>query len=199
MSEIEYEKEYLDRKPNVIKRIYYWFYRNTIVRIGDWKRAVKYGFQRARRGYADIDMWDMSNSLTLLIYKILVDYQKNHKGHPILLYTSPEEYSNLTEEQYQEEEDNWNLIIKEMIFHFQEATEETCQRTNPYELKGIPYFYKTSPTDRFYIMGTEYKSSEDKEESDRFLETAIELDEYRAEHKRQGYEMLSEYIDYLWD
>lgn len=199
MSEIEYEKEYFVHKPNVIKRIYYWFYRNTIVRVGDWKRAIKYGFQRAKRGYADIDMWNMSNSLTLLIYKMLIDYQENHNGHPLLIYTTLEACANLTEEQSKEEEENWNDIIKEMIFHFQEATEETCQRTNPYKLKGKFYFYKTSPTEQFYTMGTEYEKPEDEEESDNFLKTEIELEKYRAEHRRQGYEMLSKYIGYLWD
>ena len=46
-------------------------------------KSFKYAAQRARRGYADCDLWDLDSYLTGLIAQALEDFAENMNGYPI--------------------------------------------------------------------------------------------------------------------
>ena len=73
-------------------------------RIRFWIRErcweVRYGFERMRKGYDSVDVFDLFPQFTKRYYKILVEFKKIHDSHPM----------NMTEEE-------WNDIINEMIYH----------------------------------------------------------------------------------
>lgn len=195
---MEYEKKYLldSTEQNIFKRLYYWLYRNTYCKIEKAFREIKHAYQRAIRGYDDFMIWECTEELPALICKILKQYNETRHGFPVLL----SEDNNIDQkEQREKEEKYWNDIVEEMIFHFQEAVEETCTKTNPYENPGKPYFYKENPNDAFYKMEIDYDSEKEKEEAQNHFKTEMELEKYRLEHKKKGFEMLSKYINYIWD
>jgi len=45
-------------------------------------RAIKYFYQRGRRGYSDRDLWDLSCYLSDMLSRALSDLKKNKHGYP---------------------------------------------------------------------------------------------------------------------
>ena len=191
-----YEKEYLFQpERNIFKKIWY-----GICRIG-WRfsrfcQEIKFAWQRSEKGYDDTMIWNLCDALPELIYHMLKEYNENRQGFPTLLNFNPQNY---TEEDAKKDEEYWDNIVKEIIYHFQECNEETCSRQNPYEMKGEYYCYKEQPDSKFFNVEVEYATKEDEKETEQWLETSKELEEYMREHKKQGFEMLAKYIDYIWD
>ena len=76
-------------------------------------RAIKYHFQRAFRGWADCDTWDMDFWFIEVMKPMLQHFRDTHQGHP----------GNLTEEAY-------NVVLDRMIFLLTEMDENTCSQQN---------------------------------------------------------------------
>jgi len=66
----------------MIEDIYYWCYRN--LNPFDYYRSVKWFLQRLFRGHSDPDIWNMTDRLTEIIYKHLVEFKKMKRvGLPV--------------------------------------------------------------------------------------------------------------------
>lgn len=76
-------------------------------------RAIKYRFQRAFRGWADCDTWDMDFWFMEVMKPMLQHLRDTHQGHP----------GELTEEA-------WNVVLDRMIFLLTEMDENTCSQQN---------------------------------------------------------------------
>lgn len=75
--------------------------------------AIKYRFQRAFRGWADCDTWDMDFWFIEVVKPMLQHLRDTNMGHPV----------NLTEEA-------WNVILDRMVFLLTGMDEETCSQQN---------------------------------------------------------------------
>lgn len=75
--------------------------------------AIKYRFQRAFRGWADCDTWDMDFWFMEVVKPMLQHFRDTHDGYP----------GDLTEE-------SWNVILDRMIFLLTEMDEDTCSQQN---------------------------------------------------------------------
>lgn len=80
---------------------------------GYWCRAIKYGWQRATRGFSDLDCWDLDQYYTQLFIDSL-SYFKEH------LHSCPADL-------YDEETDShekWQKYLEDMICYFYNSLEE---------------------------------------------------------------------------
>lgn len=77
--------------------------------------AIKYRFQRAFRGWADCDTWDMDFWFMEVMKPMLQHLRDTHMGHP----------GDLTEEA-------WNVVLDRMIFLLTEMDESTCSQQNAF-------------------------------------------------------------------
>jgi hypothetical protein len=96
---------------NVFKQLYSpWRYpSNWIGNIRLFFRRYKWAYQRAKRGYADCDIWDMDSWLLTLFHDSLNHLADNHCGWP-------------GNEDFPEDED-WTKYLKEMAQLFYQAQE----------------------------------------------------------------------------
>ena len=87
---------------NVFKQLYSpWRYLSNWIRnIRLFFRRYKWAYQRAKRGYADCDIWDMDSWLLTLFHDSLNHLADNHCGWP-----GNEDFP---------EDENWTKYLKEM-------------------------------------------------------------------------------------
>ena len=165
--------------------------RRPFYRIRDAFREVKWCVQRARRGFADPDIWDLGDRTVALILKMLTEFQKNNtEGYPLYFqeafyekfkteigcdYTeyrcvaktpSMEAWKEL---EYKECRKKWLDTIDELIHLFSDAQEETCSRKNKYP---------------------EYTAEYRKEEQ--------LLEAYRDEYRLKAFTLFGQWAPYLW-
>lgn len=106
---IPYDK--LDFSTKWYEEIYYWFWRR-----GDWirmlPREIKWRWQRSKRGYADCDLWGLSDYLSEWLPKALRQLSKDISGCPQELWDDSKKRNQCWK---------WHKIIKEMADGFQAA------------------------------------------------------------------------------
>ena len=84
--------------------------------IGDFFRSIKWAWQRATKGYCELDTYSVSDWFLNTLPDMLEEIKNNCTGYP----------DELTE-------DEWVRILDRMIFLLREANEDTCTKVNPYE------------------------------------------------------------------
>lgn len=112
--------------------------------------------ERAKKGYCKEDIWNINDWFLNIIPRILKDFNESRNGYPC----------NLSDEE-------WDNIIKRMIFCFEEANEDTCSQTNEIEFEIEDY--------------------------EKWLKREAEIDKYRNDMKNEGLELFSKYFWNLWD
>lgn len=77
----------------------------------DWKFDRKMAKQRAKKGYCDLDVWNINDFIETTLVKMLKEFIKENNGYPPEL--TPNE---------------WDNILNRMIFLLTEMNEETCSK-----------------------------------------------------------------------
>ena len=80
-------------------------------KLKDLKFDLKMRYQRFKKGYADIDTWNLDGFLEETFRKMLIQFKEEHNGYP----------PNLTPEK-------WEEILDRMIFLLGEMNEYTCSK-----------------------------------------------------------------------
>ena len=83
------------------------------------KNKIKMAYQRAKRGYADQDVWDLHSWFMEIMPKMLQNLKDTSHGFPIEFKSESE----------------WFEILERMIFLLHEMDEDSCTYKNPYEDK----------------------------------------------------------------
>ena len=84
--------------------------------IGDFFRSIKWAWQRATKGYCELDTYSVSDWFLNTLPDMLEEIKKNYTGYP----------DELTEQE-------WNEILSRLTFLLREANKDTCTKVNPYE------------------------------------------------------------------
>ena len=84
-----------------------WYYFYDIPH--DWYNSVKWAYQRVVRGYDDTFLWNIDESHSILMIKILTQFRNNVVGHPTMIDAKTTE----------EGEKKWKKILQDMIDGFQ--------------------------------------------------------------------------------
>ena len=103
-------KEDLSKPSHWWVEAYYSIYR-LILKIEDFPKEIKWLFQRAKRGYADCDVWNLSHYLSSVIAGSVKRLKKIQHGLPTVIFTEGK-----LEEQARKE---WNYILDGIITAFE--------------------------------------------------------------------------------
>lgn len=183
-------------------------YRNFWDKIRLFPEDIKCIYQRVRYGYCYRDVWSIDSWFLRVMQNMIRDLRDTTHGYPGC-FDGPEK----------ENVKRWNDILTKMADYFQDAHEETCRRTNPYEeesqkawnefekkygsfgsklaeeeAKNHPE--KKSIGVRLYTPGDvpEYKDVIDK-----YVEEERAIFDYRDACMKEGMKMFTEYFWNLWD
>lgn len=115
---------------------------------GDFFRSLKWAWQRATRGYCDLDTYDIGDWFLNTLPDMLESIKHSRTGFLSVLeekgiehfgLTNINEYHSAPDELRRKIDDycneKWGEILSEMIFLLREATWNTCSKVNPYEEK----------------------------------------------------------------
>ena len=112
----------------------------------------------------------------------------------------------------------WDKILDEMIFLFQEALEETCSRKNPYADEHMKQFSEFE--ERFGMFGKRLQTEEELAEQEqtggitahfmselpeykgideKYKAAEKELEEYREQCRIKAMELFTKWMPHLWD
>ena len=139
-------------------------------------RRFKWAYQRATRGYADCDVWDMDNWILNLFHGALNHLADNHWGYP-------------GDDRFPEDE-TWTKYLREMAQLFYNADESNM--AYPYSAydKWVTYLHEYPKTD---VLG-----GENPHDREMFLEEC-ELSKMRQADFEKAWKMMGEVFFNLWD
>lgn len=168
-----------------------YYIKHPIQFISHYFYDIKNAWQRANKGYCDKDLWNIDNWFLNIIPKMLTEFQKKTDGYP----------GNMTMEE-------WDNILSEMIKHFKNANEETCDFSNMYEKQYVDTvvkdFYhknfeieKEPDEDGFYTVDMSILP-EHEEINKRYREIEDQREEYIEEELSKAFEMFIKYFHNLW-
>lgn len=156
---------------------------------GYWCRAIKYGWQRATRGFSDLDCWDLYNFYLELFEASLKHLAECNVGCPNKYYDS----SKPNDEGWK-----WRERLSEMANCFKEAHEDRCSLVNPYEdeyYKDFRVDFEKTPEGYYKLKGEKVN----KELQKKYLDSKERIIKWRNENLTKGLDMLREDFWNLWD
>lgn len=172
--------------------------------------------QRYERGYADSDVWNLSDWFIEMVRPMLQTLRDTHSGSPSYLGVEK-----VNEKGYRICEgchEAWDKILDEMIFYLGEMREDTRTRKNPYEAE-----YANASKEfieRYGLFGDKLLTEEEKEAAkngkgirihtmrelpeykeitEKYLQEERNLDKYMDECKDKFFELFREHFWALWD
>ena len=159
---------------NVFKQLYSpWRYpSNWIGNIRLFFRRYKWAYQRAKRGYADCDIWDMDSWLLTLFHDSLNHLADNHWGYP-----GNDEFP---------DDESWTKYLKEMALKFYNANESNEA-------------YPTPEADKWWEWIKEHDKNIDNPYSETMFKEGNENDKKRDKEMHEGIKMLDHVFWSLWD
>lgn len=211
---------------------HYQMHKNIFGIPGLFFKDLKYCWQRICNGYCEKDTFSIDYWFLNVVPKMLKKFKENLHGAPgILLYKDqPENFMNSpqclnlsvedTDVRQQENSSvkdinvEWAEILERMIFLFNEANEENCEKKNPFEEeyeqvrkefseKYGKFGEKLNEGKEENHVGTEIhfprEVPEYKEISEKFLEEEKKLNDYRDKCKNEAFELFSKWFWCLWD
>lgn len=174
--------------------------------------------QRAQRGYADVDVWNMDSWFLRTVSPMLKQFRKQHHGIPSSFLPGV----NPSPEETEAASAKWEGILDRMIFLLDEMDADKCSMKNPYERKYDALNRKFRR--EFGWFGEKAKSpeelAEEKEKGSsrmyspwdfpdkypeaeeiktRYFEYEDRIFEYREQCKAEFFSLFSEYFWMLWD
>lgn len=114
--------------------------------IGDFFRSLKWAWQRATKGYCELDTYGVSDWFLNTLSEMCEYINENRYCYPSALFDeamahyglkSMDDFYGATEkikskiEKYGEEK--WGEVLSRLAFLLREANEDTCSKVNPYE------------------------------------------------------------------
>lgn len=149
-------------------------------------RTIKWGWQRAIRGYSDYDTWDLDRYYSRMMIASLSQFRKETKGYP--------GYMNDIEE--------WYAILDKIIFLLKQANEDEPLEEKNELAEWYEEYLSTKTLDFTKVEKVENISSEDDEETKtkvlQYYKREEELYEIRTQKRKEAFELLAEYFGHLW-
>ena len=154
---------------------------------GYWCRAIKYGWQRATRGFSDLDCWDLYNFYLEVLEMSLKHLAECNVGCPDKYYDS----SKSGDEGWM-----WRDILNKMADCFKEAHEDKTSYINPYKDEYLESLKLEKTSDGYYRLNSEEVN---KNLYEKYLEEEKKIFEWRNKNLKDGLDMLKEDFWNLWD
>lgn len=105
-----------------------------IRKIKDFFFNLKMRHQRAKKGYCDLDVWNVNMFIEEKLLNVLKEFRQTHMSHPMEFESSAE----------------WNNVIDRMVFLLEEMNDDKCSfKTN---CLGDKIDYQERCKDEFYDL-----------------------------------------------
>ena len=154
---------------------------------GYWCRAIKYGWQRATRGFSDLDCWNLDNFYLEVFEGSLKHLAECNVGCPNKYYDS----SKPNDKGWK-----WRERLSEMANCFKEAHEDKTSYINPYKDEYLESLKLEKTSDGYYKLNSEEIN---KKLYEKYLEEEKKIFEWRNKNLKDGLDMLKEDFWNLWD
>lgn len=173
-----------------------WFYN-----IRQWFCNWKFVFQRAKYGYCDMDVWNMTDYHTFLLGEMLLALAENPTGFPMAMRAEIPPEESLTEEQEATAMKEWKDLLTRMGNHFLHVYD--AERYNPNQF-GEDLLKKLDETREIkHEKGSVVVSHRADRELEwlrkMFDKKQKEIMEWREDEYEKGLKLLKAWHDSLWD
>ena len=162
--------------------------------VGDFFRSIKWAWQRATKGYCDLDTYGVGDWFLNTLPDMLESIKNNRVSFPSALLEegmehyglkSMDEYNAASEELRDKVDtygnEKWGDILSEMIFLLREANEDACSKVNPYEEE----YHRVSEEfrDKYGEWGEKLLTEEEKAKAKKSGSHPIYLPSHLPEYK----------------
>lgn len=162
--------------------------------IGDFFRSLKWAWQRAIKGYCELDTYSIGDWLLNTLPDMCEAINQKRCGYPSAFFDEAmehyglkymDEYNNASEEIRDKVDDygdkKWGEILSRLTFLLREANEDTCTKVNPYEAE----YSRISEEfrDKYGEWGEKLLTDEQKAEVKRTGSQPVYLPHHMPEYK----------------
>jgi len=114
---------------------------------------------------------------------------KNRHGSPVM--------DGWTEEDCH---DKFTVILKKMLYHFEQSQDEYCKEKNEYEdTVDLEFVFEKLESGGHRTIGHKDNSAEAEVLREKYMNRNRKIEEYKTEHHNKALDMLKKYYRYLWD
>ena len=167
---------------------------SSIRTVGDFFTSLKWAWQRATKGYCELDTYSIGDCLLNTLPDMCEAINKKRCGYPSALFDeamehyglkSMDEYNKASEEIRDKVDDygdkKWGEILSRLIFLLREANEDTCKKVNPYdeEYTRISEEFR----EKYGEWGEKLLTDEEKAEAKKTGSHAVYLPHHMPEYK----------------
>ena len=166
-----------------------WYPRNWWDNIKHFFLTIKWGWQRATKGYSDYDTWDLDVYYSNMIIASLSRFRAETMGYP----------------GYMENIDEWYAILDKIIFLLKQANgDEPLEEKNELA-KWYDGYLATKNLDMTEVangkaMRISLTEVDEETETKRkqYYKREKELYNIRTQKRKEAFELLAEYFGHLW-
>jgi hypothetical protein len=149
-----------------------WYPRNWWSNIRYFFRTIKWGWQRATKGYSDYDTWDLDVFYSRLMIASMSQFRAEVQGYPFHMKSIYE----------------WYDILDKIILLLKQANDD-----EPLEEKNnLEEWYDE------YLSGEHKEDEGVKAKVDQYYKREGELHEIRVQKRKEAFELLLEHYEHLW-
>lgn len=164
-----------------------WYPCNWWSNIRYFFRTIKWGWQRATKGYSDYDTWNLDIYYSNMMISSLSQFRAETKGYP----------------GYMDSIEEWYAILDKIIFLLKQANED-----EPLEEKNelAEWYEEHLETRTFSLVEVKngvrkYVDNDDEETKAKVMQyykREGELDEIRKQKRKEAFALMAEYFGHLW-
>ena len=164
-----------------------WYPRNWWENICYFFRTIKWGWQRATRGYSDYDTWDLDVYYSNMMIASLSQFRAEAMGYP----------------GYMENIEEWHAILDKIIFLLKQANEDVPLDEKNELAEWYEEYLKTKTLSLVEVKKgvRKYADNDDEETKEKicqYYKREEELYEIRKQKRKEAFELLAEYLGHLW-
>ena len=164
-----------------------WYPRNWWSNIKYFFRAIKWGWQRAIRGYSDYDTWDLDIYYSRMMIASLSQFRAETMGYP----------------GYMENIEEWYEILDKIILLLKQSNEdEPLEEKNElaewYEEYVMTKPFNLTVVDKVGQITQRKEDEETKAKIQKYYKREEELYEIRKQKLKEAFELMAEYFGHLW-
>lgn len=173
-----------------------WFYN-----IRQWFYNWKFVFQRAKYGYCDIDVWNMTDYHTFLLGEMLLSLAENPTGFPMAMRAEIPLEEAMTEEQEASAMAEWKELLTRMGTHFLHAYDADKYNPNQFwdDLSKKLKETQEIKHEKSSVIVSHRADRELEWLREMYNRRQKEIMEWREDEYEKGMQLLKAWHDSLWD
>lgn len=164
-----------------------WYPRNWWSNIRYFFRTIKWGWQRATKGYSDSDVWDLDMFYSELMIASLSKFRTGTQGYP----------------GHMDSIEEWYAILDKIIFLLKQANEDEPLEEKNELAEWYEEYLETRPLtltkvengNHIYVTDND---DETKAKVKQYYKREEELYNIRTQKRKEAFELMAEYFGHLW-